>query len=204
MSVWQERPNRGAQDMNIARRLSMLAGGAMLATAVAETLWEAVYLVDGPGNFGWPVREGFHCVDRLAPRDPPADCPRMDAQGYRMQDPVVEYPNMQVMHPDTRVEAEGVGTAVTGARIYRGGAIPGWQGRMVISDWSFDFQQPSGQIFTAAPAREFGAPWVLEKQLEVPGRVVGLAADAAGEILVLTNDNFGPFGETGKVYRLVE
>ncbi len=33
MSVWQERPNRGAQDMNIARRLSMLAGGAMLATA---------------------------------------------------------------------------------------------------------------------------------------------------------------------------
>lgn len=176
--------------------------GAMLATAVAETLWESVYLIDHPGNFGWPVREGFHCVDRLAPRDPPAECPRVDAQGYRMQDPVVEYPNMQVTHPDTQVEAEGVGTAVTGARIYRGSAVPDLRGRMIVSDWSADFQRPSGQIFTATPAPQFGAPWVLEKRLEVPGRVIGLAEDAAGEILVLTNDNFGPFGSTGKVYRL--
>jgi len=42
--------------------------GAFLVTAIAETLWEAIYLVAAPGNFGWPIREATHCVDRTAPR----------------------------------------------------------------------------------------------------------------------------------------
>ena len=178
------------------------ATGAMLVTAVAETLWEAVYLFDGPANLGWPIREGRHCVDRLSPRAPPTYCPRHGPQGWRIADPVVEYPNMQANHPDTKVEAEGLGAAVTGALIYRGAALPDLYGKMIVADWSATSEAPSGQIFVAAPAERWGDLWSLSKLAQLETRIVGLAADAAGEIYVLTTDEFGPFGETGRIYRL--
>lgn len=177
--------------------------GAVAVTAVAETLWEAVYLVAGPGNFGWPIREGTHCVDRLAPWAPPADCPRSGAEGWPIADPVVEYPNMQVMAPESTVEAAGLGTAVTGARIYRGAALPDLAGRMIVTDWSASFETPSGQVFAATPAPEYGALWALERIAVLETRIVGLAADRAGELYVLTNENFGPYGQTGRIWRLV-
>ena len=43
----------------------------------------------------------------------------------------------------------------------------------------------------------------LTKIAELKTRVVGLAADAAGEVYVLTTDNFGPFGDTGRIFKLV-
>jgi hypothetical protein len=33
--------------------------------------------------------------------------------------------------------------------------------------------------------------------------VLSLGRDADGELYVLTNDELGPFGETGKVYKLI-
>lgn len=176
--------------------------GAVLVTAVAETLWEAIYLADAPGNFGWPLREGTHCVDRLRPRVPPADCPRTGPHGYRIADPVVEYGNMQLMHPDTKLDATGEGTAVVGARIYRGTALPELAGKLVFADWSLDFRKPSGQLFAASPAQAYGDLWPFEKLADLETRIVSLAEDASGELYVLTNDNFGPFGETGKIFRL--
>lgn len=178
------------------------ATGALLVTAIAETLWESVYMFDGPANLGWPIREGFHCVDRTRPRDPPADCPRHGPNGWRINDPVIEYPNMQVMHPDTKVEATGLGAAVTGALIYRGKALPELYGKMLLSDWSASFSEPSGQLFAATPAPRWGEAWTMERLLTLDTRIVGLAADASGEVWVLATDQFGPFGETGKIYKL--
>jgi glucose/arabinose dehydrogenase len=173
--------------------------GAILVTAVAETLWESVYLIDGPGNFGWPLREGTHCVDRTKPRDPPKDCARTGPNGYRIKDPIVEYPNMQVMDPATKVDAVGVGTAVVGAQIYRGAAIPHLQGKMIVADWSADFRAPSGQLFVATPAQNWGDLWPFEPLKQLNTRIVSLDKDASGEIYVLTNDEFGPYGNSGKI-----
>lgn len=53
---------------------------------------------------------------------------------FATKTPVVEYPNMQASHPETRLGIKGVGTAVTGARMYRGRAIPALAGRLVVSD----------------------------------------------------------------------
>lgn len=178
------------------------ATGSILATAVAETLWEAIYLIDAPGNFGWPIREGTHCVDRLNPRDPPSECPRFGPNGYRIKDPVVEYPNMQVAHPESGVKAEGVGTAVVGAQIYRGTDLPELSGKLIFADWSADFRSPSGQLFAATPAPGYGELWPFEKLADLDTRIVALAADVDGELYVLTNDNLGPFGTTGKIFRL--
>lgn len=177
--------------------------GAVLVTAVAETLWEAVYLIDAPGNYGWPIREGTHCVDRTKPREPPIDCARTGPNGYRIQNPVVEYPNMQVAHPEAKFKATGVGTAVVGARIYRGSALPELNGKLIFADWSADFRAPSGQLFVATPAPGYGDLWPFEKLADLNTRIVALAADADGEVYVLTNDNLGPYGSTGKILKLM-
>jgi len=179
-------------------------GGDFYVTAVAETLWEAAYRVRAPGNYGWPLMEGAHCVDRLRPRQPPANCPDRDAFGTRLELPVVEYPNMQASHPETKLGLQGVGTAITGARMYRGGAIPRLVGQLLIADWSADFKQATGQIFVARPSGRSGELWPATRALRLDTRVVGLAEDRAGEFYVLTNDTFGPYGTTGRVFRLVD
>lgn len=177
--------------------------GDFYVTAVAETLWEAAYRVAGPGNFGWPLMEATHCVDRLKPRQPPASCADRDAHGDRLELPVMEYPNMQASHPETKLGIAGVGTAITGARMYRGKAMPALAGKLVVSDWSAAFKQPSGQLFVARPGGKPGALWPYSRALQLDSRVVGLAEDRAGELFVLTNETFGPYGNTGKVLRLV-
>jgi glucose/arabinose dehydrogenase len=167
-------------------------------------LWEALYLVQAPGNYGWPVREGTRCIDRLRPRAAPLEtCPRADSHGYPIRMPVVEYANMQVMHPETEVDVEGVGTAVVSGRIYRGSALPELSGKLVFADWSADFREPSGQLFVATPAATFGELWPFERLLRAESRIVSLAEDAAGEIYILTNEELGPFGSTGKILKLV-
>jgi glucose/arabinose dehydrogenase len=178
--------------------------GDLLVTAPAETLWEAVYLVRGPANIGWPLLEGTHCMDRARPREEvPCRGPGAALDGFRVERPVVEYPNMQVMHPESAVEITGVGTAVTGARIYRGTAIPELAGKLVFSDWSAAFERPSGQLFVATPAPRWGEAWSFKELMELDSRIVGLAEDGAGELYVLTNENLGPFGSTGRVLKLV-
>jgi len=177
--------------------------GSFFVTAVAETLWEAAYRVRGSGNFGWPLMEGTHCVDRLKPRQPPASCPASDDSGHRIVLPVLEYPNMQASHPETKVGVTGVGTAITGARMYRGMAIPSLAGKLLVSDWSAAFKQPSGQIFIADPGSDDGRLWPYRRVLQIDSRILGLAEDRAGEIYVLTNETLGPYGATGKVLELV-
>ena len=177
--------------------------GSLFVTAVAETLWEAAYRVQRPGNFGWPLMEGTHCVDRLKPRQPPATCPTRDASGNPIVLPVLEYPNMQASHPDTKLGVAGVGTAITGAMIYRGRAIPALAGKLLVSDWSAAFRQPSGQIFVAEPSSDSGQLWPYRRALQIDSRIISLAEDRAGEIYVLTNETLGPYGTTGKVLRLV-
>jgi glucose/arabinose dehydrogenase len=178
--------------------------GDLYVTAIAETLWEAAYRVKRPGNFGWPLMEASRCVDRLQPRKPPAQCARQGAGGEPLQMPVVEYPNMQVSHPDSSaLNIKGVGTAVTGVRMYRGPAIPLLQGKLVVADWSASFKQASGQLFIAVPQMQNDKQWPLEKVLQIESRIISLAEDRNGEIYVLTHEGMGPFGNTGKVYKLV-
>ena len=178
--------------------------GDFYITATAETLWEAAYRVRGPGNFGWPLMEGAHCVDRLRPRHPPTTCPDKDASGRALEWPVIEYANAQVAHPLSRhLGLQGVGSAITGARMYRGSALPRLQGKLVFSDWSATFRQPSGQLFVATPNERARTLWNFERALQVESRIISLAEDRAGEIYVLTHDGLGPFGSTGKVFKLV-
>jgi hypothetical protein len=110
---------------------------------------------------------------------------------------------MSVHRNEATLGLQGTGTAVVGGHIYRGAAIPELGGKFVVSDWSRDFAAPSGQIFVATPPARSGELWRLAKVLDVPGRVLSIGRDSAGELYLLTNDELGPFGSTGKVFKLV-
>ncbi|MFM7697333.1 MAG: hypothetical protein ACKO5X_01690, partial [Limnohabitans sp.] len=176
--------------------------GDLYVTAIAETLWEAAYKVTGPGNFGWPLMEATHCIDRLKPRQPPKDCANKGNEGEPLEMPVVEYANMQTNHPDSTLGVKGVGTAITGARMYRGKKIPSLQGKLVVADWSASFKQASGQLFVATPTAQSQTTWPLKKIMQIESRIISLAQDRSGEIYVLTHEGMGPFGHSGKVFRL--
>jgi hypothetical protein len=46
-------------------------------------------------------------------------------------------------------------------------------------------------------------PGTLGRVLQIDSRIISLAEDRAGEIYVLTHEGLGPYGNTGKVFRLV-
>ncbi len=171
--------------------------GRFYITAVAETLWEAIYRVDQPGNYGWPLREGAHCFERTRPLDPPSTC--ANETGAPIFDPVVEYANMSVHREGSKVTMPGVGTAVVGSVMLRESALGDHANHLLIADWSRDFRQPSGQLFIAAESAQ--PPWALEHIAQLDTRIVALVQDG-GQLYVMTNDNFGPYGQTGKVFEL--
>ena len=171
-------------------------------TAVAETLWEAIYEVNQPGNYGWPLKEATHCFDRTRPLDPPETCAAQSGnhEGGPIIDPIVEYPNMSVHREGSTVRVRGVGTAVVGAVMLRGKEFGELTDNLLIADWSIDFQKPSGQLFTAREAKD--GLWEMEKISQLDSRIIALIRDIDQQVYVMTNDNFGPYGNTGKIYAL--
>ncbi len=177
--------------------------GDLFVSGVAESFWETIYRVDGPGNYGWAIREGTHCYDRARAFDPPKTCPRRGALGEPIKDPIVEYPNWSVKRPEAKVAVEPLGTATLGGFIYRGSALPKLYGRMVFGDFSTTIKKPSGQVFVATPPASWGALWPIERLIEIDQRLHTLAEDASGELYLLTTAKGIPLGQSGKVWKLV-
>jgi glucose/arabinose dehydrogenase len=177
--------------------------GDLFVSGVAESFWETIYLVRGPGNYGWAIREGTHCYDRAHAFDPPAECPRHGTLGEPIQEPIVEYANWSVKRREARVGAEPMGTATVGGFIYRGSALPELYGRMVFGDFSTVLEKPSGQVFVATPPASWGALWPIERLIQIDQRLHALGEDAEGELYLLTTAQGIPVGRTGKVWKLV-
>ena len=94
----------------------------LYVSATAETLYESTYKVDGPGNYGWAIREGTRCIARSQPLVPPytvdctvdSECPSgpqtmaCGSDGFctctdtdpilggPIHDPIIEYVNLAV------------------------------------------------------------------------------------------------------------
>jgi uncharacterized repeat protein (TIGR03806 family) len=78
---------------------------------VGQDTYEEIDLLKVGGNYGWNVREGFHCYGA------------MTCASAGMIDPIVEYPH------------NGNGCSVTGGYVYRGALIPSLVGTYVYGDF---------------------------------------------------------------------
>jgi hypothetical protein len=126
----------------------------------------------------------------------------MDADGRSLTDPIIEYQN---------ANAEGgLGLVVIGGNVYRGSAMPDWDGLYIFGDWSTDFPEGDGTLLIATPPTTAGEMWSFE-ELMIDGSengrlneyLLSFGQDNSGEIYVLTTETPGPSGATGKVYKLV-
>ncbi|MGH2949210.1 MAG: PQQ-dependent sugar dehydrogenase [Solirubrobacteraceae bacterium] len=188
-------------------RMSFDMGGSheLFVGDAGQELWEEVSIAVKGGNFGWNVKEGTHCFSTDNPEESPAECPDTvggthPRAGDPLIDPVIEYANHH--------QPGGLGAVVVGGHVYRGRALPQFFGRYVFGDWSREFEEPDGSLFVAMPRKR--GLWKMQ-QLRIArtptGRlghyVLGFGQDPAGEMYVLTTDQTGPSGTTGKAFKLV-
>jgi glucose/arabinose dehydrogenase len=190
-------------------RMSFDMGGSrdLFVGDAGQELWEEVNIAVSGGNFGWNVKEGAHCFSTDNPDESPDECPDVvgaphPRAGDPLIDPVIEYQNAH------NPLGGGLGHVVVGGHVYRGTDLRQFAGDYIFGDYSREEEEPDGSLFVAKP-RKTGL-WKMQ-QLQVttsPTRrlghyVLGFGQDLAGEMYVLTSDEGGPTGTTGRVYRLV-
>ncbi|MBX3232136.1 MAG: PQQ-dependent sugar dehydrogenase [Labilithrix sp.] len=135
--------------------------GELWAGDVGHARWEEINKVELGGNYGWPCREGKH--DHLVAN--PIACPSTSG----LTDPVVEHEHPT---PNSR--------SITGGVVYRGAAIPGFQGTYVYADfiqleaWALSFEAATGEAMT-----------VRINELGPSAGFSTFTEDANGEIYVL-------------------
>ena len=180
-------------------RFSFDSGGdnKLIAADVGQAQWEEINVVENGGNYGWNVREGAHCFDAANSSRVFDECPTTVGAGHpdegaSLIDPVIEYRNNEV------------GVAVVGGYVYRGSALPEFEGLYFFGDWTGSPGSSGGPIFVATPQDEGTWPW--EEVTVVDGFTHNLLAfgqDGNGELYVLGTNQTGPSGNTGVVYRIV-
>ena len=122
--------------------------------------------------------------------------------GEVLVDPVIEMFNLGT---PMRGTSEGLLTIV-GGYVYRGQDVPQLAGRYIFGGYSTDVMMPAGAVYAAVPGSGSGL-WTSEK-LAFSGSgavghfVLGFGQDSKGEVYVMTTDNPGPTGATGRVFRL--
>ena len=185
--------------------LSFDRGGAreLFVADVGQDSWEEVNIVTKGGNYGWRIREGFGCFDPKNPKNPPADCPKVGANGEPLIDPIVAYKNFRKFTKDP--EAKGI--SITGGYVYRGKALPQLAGQYIFADWSRNWAIADGVIYAATKGAD--GKWTMaavELASSPTGAVkqfiVGFGEDADGELYVLTNTSNTLRGKNGKVWKL--
>jgi len=129
--------------------------GQLITADVGQALFEEVDVVQRGGNYGWNVREGFHCFNADNATEPLDECPasapgEAPFDGQPLIDPVAEYPHTYRGNP--------VGISITGGYVYRGDQVPDLSGRYLFGDWSASFVEPRGRIFVATRDEAMATP----------------------------------------------
>lgn len=148
---------------------------------------EEINQVVAGGNYGWNIKEGSFFFD-----------PNGDDPGFVTTEPVGGVPP-DLIDPVAEYDHDD-GIAVIGGFVYRGAAMPALEGRYVFGEFQFP---DTGRLFyldAGTAIREFriGAD---DRALGM--RLKGFGQDLSGELYVAGNEQVGPFGDSGKLFRLV-
>ncbi|MEE9293479.1 MAG: DUF4215 domain-containing protein [Phycisphaerae bacterium] len=170
--------------------------GSLYLADVGQDIYEELNIVTVGGNYGWVIREGFHCFDAFTPDAPPQLCPDTGAVlGEPLLDPVLEYDH-------------SVGIAIVGGFVYRGSQFPELVGKYVFGDFSTDFIIPGGRLFyadtTGANAFVLAEFYLRPNNDPLDLFVKGFGEDEDGELYVCVSELLAPTGASGVVLRITE
>jgi len=179
----------------------MAGGHKLLVGDAGQSLYEEIDDVQKGGNYGWNVKEGFHCFNTDNDLRERKACPVEDSAGNLLMDPVIEVKNY--------ANPEGGGETITivGGNVYRGTALPGLSGRYVFGFLSADDEEAEGQVVVARTSVSGVWPYEVLPLKSFPKDIrqwlKGFGQDQDGEIYVTASKQLGPQGNTGKVWKLV-
>lgn len=166
----------------------------LIASDAGQNLWEEINIVAKGGNYGWNIKEGRHCFDPNNPDVSPSTC---SDQGKTLIDPVLEYKNID--------QPDGQGTVVIGGYVYRGGEVPGLDGKYIFGDWSAASGSAQGKIFIADMSGQnwtFREANIADRPNNLGEYLLGFGQDQSNELYILTKASAGPTGQNGKIYKL--
>jgi glucose/arabinose dehydrogenase len=186
--------------------------GLMFVGNAGQDLFESIYIIVKGGDYGWNLREGTHCFDPNHSMQPPSICRTRGYGGEPLIGPIVEL-------------GHDIGQTIIGGYVYRGKAMPGFQGRYIFGDWSSYSPLANGTLLvaTAPSGWRWSMPasadaltpsdvqmWTTE-EVKVAGSsngrlgafLRGFGEDSDGELYVMASQMEGPSGTTGKVYKIV-
>ncbi len=127
--------------------------GDLFIADVGQNVWEEVNFQPagstGGENYGWDYREGRHDYEGLAPAD------------LALVEPVAEYNH-------------SLGCSISGGHVYRGAALPEWQGIYFYGDYC------QGNIWGLL--RDSSGAWQAELLFQTDTRVASFGLDEAGEL----------------------
>jgi len=184
-------------------RFSIDRGGShdIILGDVGQVLYEEINVIKKGGNYGWNVREGYTCFNAANPRAPLANCPTVDDKGQPLIDPKI------VINNAANPEGGRTSIAIIGGHVYRGDHINELRGKYIFGSYT---QRPgviAGELFMAEPTA--ASRWSFEEislassPNDIGALIKGFGEDSKGEIYVTTSQNFGPVGNTGKIFKLV-
>jgi len=181
--------------------------GDLYVGDVGQNDIEEVDIVRRGRNFGWNCKEGtlfFHIngnVEGFASPNPDPARPLCNPRAVDFRDPVAQY--------DTHHE----GHSVIGGYVYHGNRVRAFRGKYVFGDFALLFKFPSGphdygRLFVMDAGDRGRQPKNVSEALVLPGGAISLALlgigqDARGELYALGNVNGVPFGDNGRMLRLV-
>lgn len=173
----------------------------LIAGDAGQVLWEEINVITKGGNYGWNVKEGTRCFNAYNNDKTREECPQQDKMGQPLIDPVIEF-------KQGGTEDGGKGLVVIGGHVYRGEELQTLEGKYIFGTWSQHHGKPAGAVFIAEK-KETGM-WNFQ-ELDVRKDnsaglghyLLGFGQNSTGEIFVLTTDEEGPVGNTGKVYQLI-
>ncbi|MBC7872428.1 MAG: PQQ-dependent sugar dehydrogenase [Ferruginibacter sp.] len=184
-------------------RMSFDMGGNhdLYSGDAGQVLYEEINLVTKGNNYGWNVREGRSCFNAANNDTAFGSCPATDILGKTLTDPVIVINN-------TANPQGGRALTIIGGNVYRGSAIPGYQGKYIFGTYAQTANVPNGELFISTPSGQgiwdFQEISLVTRPNDLGYYLKGFGQDNLGEIYLTVATNAGPSGTTGKVFKLVK